>query len=498
VKKAACFMSSKFQYGAFNGTPMEIGYYMRSQGMGWFDVKTYWELASSGWLASCDTTKMSVTVPTFSENFTGWAQATGWAIRTFGPHITYGWQENIWAPGSSWWIHQASSESRVEVLASQSVANFIKNLGIYQAPYQPDFLVFDRWERDDTIGIASGYYYNDRDWENFINFSAQVGKKLGNIPVMLWQIPGGHLQVTNDIDTRSGMSSSFTDYIFGDDKLGSNLANLRSDLVSLPLNSSIYNCGTACTSKAYLNASAYKWNQDNGKLKDLASKGIFAILWGGGSTTSVGTFPSDDGGWLAGKIRNYYLNPQPLSTIAPLPKPSASPSPKPTASPSPPPLPSSTPSVIPSPSPSPQAVPTPTPSSTPAPVNSCGGVANWNNTSVYTNGSLAAFNGVKYKANWWTQGSNPASNSGAYQVWSVVGSCSAVVTPTPSPTPAANGILCSSYSSWSDSGTYSAGNKVSYSGYVYTANWWTQGSNPANNNGVTGSGKPWTKGTTCQ
>jgi chitodextrinase len=39
---------------------------------------------------------------------------------------------------------------------------------------------------------------------------------------------------------------------------------------------------------------------------------------------------------------------------------------------------------------------------------------------------------------------------------------------------------------------------VSYSGYVYKANWWTKGNNPASNNGGSGSGEEWLKIGACQ
>ena len=36
----------------------------------------------------------------------------------------------------------------------------------------------------------------------------------------------------------------------------------------------------------------------------------------------------------------------------------------------------------------------------------------WNSTSVYTSGMTVSLNGVKYTANFWTQGQSPATNNG--------------------------------------------------------------------------------------
>src|SRR3984957_11339637 len=50
---------------------------------------------------------------------------------------------------------------------------------------------------------------------------------------------------------------------------------------------------------------------------------------------------------------------------------------------------------------------------------------------------------------------------------------------------------------WSSCAVYTAGNQASESGINYTANWWTQGNDPATNNGGSGSGEPWTSNGSC-
>ena len=62
----------------------------------------------------------------------------------------------------------------------------------------------------------------------------------------------------------------------------------------------------------------------------------------------------------------------------------------------------------------------------------------WVSTIAYVGGDTAVRNGVSYKANWWTQGQDPATNnggSGTGQPWTKVTSCSTTPTP-PSPPPA--------------------------------------------------------------
>ncbi|HEU4507548.1 MAG TPA: carbohydrate-binding protein [Pyrinomonadaceae bacterium] len=50
---------------------------------------------------------------------------------------------------------------------------------------------------------------------------------------------------------------------------------------------------------------------------------------------------------------------------------------------------------------------------------------------------------------------------------------------------------------WVSTTVYTAGMKVSLNGINYTANFWTQGQNPATNNGGSGSGQPWTSNGPC-
>jgi hypothetical protein len=50
---------------------------------------------------------------------------------------------------------------------------------------------------------------------------------------------------------------------------------------------------------------------------------------------------------------------------------------------------------------------------------------------------------------------------------------------------------------WSSTTAYTGGEQASEDGINYTANWWTQGNNPATNNGGSGSGEPWTSDGSC-
>jgi vibriolysin len=47
----------------------------------------------------------------------------------------------------------------------------------------------------------------------------------------------------------------------------------------------------------------------------------------------------------------------------------------------------------------------------------------WSANTVYNSGDKASQNGKEYKANWWSRDESPATNSGQWQVWSLVADC---------------------------------------------------------------------------
>ncbi|KAG0346735.1 Chitinase 1 [Podila minutissima] len=119
-----------------------------------------------------------------------------------------------------------------------------------------------------------------------------------------------------------------------------------------------------------------------------------------------------------------------------------------------------------------------------APISTHGGgscsAAAWNAATAYGGGATVSYNGHTYTAQWWTQGNVPTSGS----PWIGNGPCSGTG-PTPTATPG-----CSGVAAWSSATAYSSGAKVTYGGYVYTAQWWTQGDTP-------GSNSVWVQGAAC-
>ena len=127
----------------------------------------------------------------------------------------------------------------------------------------------------------------------------------------------------------------------------------------------------------------------------------------------------------------------------------------------------------------------------------------WNSATAYVGGDTVTEGGKTYKANWWTQGNDPATSNGATgtgQPWTIASGCTVSPPPPVTPPPPAGnppppaGSPCAA---WNAATAYSGGATVSRNGANYVANWWTQGDDPATHSGPTGSGQPWSPTNSC-
>ena len=82
----------------------------------------------------------------------------------------------------------------------------------------------------------------------------------------------------------------------------------------------------------------------------------------------------------------------------------------------------------------------------------------WDTSVAYVGGDVVTYNGVEYKAKWWTQGERP-DLGGAWEA-------------TTQPTDDTGAAI------WQSSAIYNSGDEVSYQGNKYQAKWWTQGNEP--------------------
>jgi hypothetical protein len=270
--------------------------------------------------------------PVFKAGFEGWVEANNWLIRTFSAQgkVTFGWQDNMWAVGSGFWLHADLTNAEIAGTYAKPVSAWLSR----HAPgaTKGDYFVFDRYETDDSASPAEATLYNARSWDNYLNAVGQVSARFGDVPIMLWQIPGSHIpyvgeanpEYYNDTPGRYVFSTAPV-YFFGDKHLAANLSNIVAGSGSTTdgavgnyaMDCADYHCAAGSDYRQYLlayqgQANNFDWGRSNKKLKWAAGKAhVFAILWGGGNTTNVikNFSNTDDHGWLAGKIVDYYESP---------------------------------------------------------------------------------------------------------------------------------------------------------------------------------------------
>ncbi len=284
--------------------------------------------------------------PNFPAGFEGWVRANNWLIRTFSPvgHVTFGWQDNMWAVNSGFWLQANLTSAAIAGAYSTPVSNWLQanapstvKTGALGASYVPDYFVFDRYESDDSAAPGQATLYNARSWDNYLTAVGLVSIHFNEIPIMLWQIPGSHIPYVGEAkpelyNNTPGLYAFSTapDYFFGDSHLKADLSNIVAGPGSttnsavgnyvMACGATAYNCTAGSTYKKYLlayqgKANNFDWGRNNGKLATAVADHVFAILWGGGNTTNVikNFSNTDDHGWLAGKLITYYANPTPIS-----------------------------------------------------------------------------------------------------------------------------------------------------------------------------------------
>ncbi|KAI9232325.1 MAG: hypothetical protein BYD32DRAFT_491316 [Podila humilis] len=109
----------------------------------------------------------------------------------------------------------------------------------------------------------------------------------------------------------------------------------------------------------------------------------------------------------------------------------------------------------------------------------------WSAATVYNTNDKVSYNGRQYTAQWWSQNNLPTAGA----PWTDNGPCSSG-SGSATPTPTVNPGTCAGASAWSSATAYSSNAKVTYGGFLYTAQWWTSGDTP-------GTASVWVKGTSC-
>ena len=246
-------------------------------------------------------------VPTFEDNLRGYIQSLNYVMKAMAPDVSFGWQINLWAVGSANWVH--STEDQSADVGSQ-VGDFVNSLGVYSGQYQPDYIVFDKYERDGFGSEAiANYAYNATSWQRYLNYTKVISDAVQS-PAMIWQIPGGHMptQAEGTSMIASNHQASGGSFFMGDSRIGSDVDSIYTNLLDKTLSAGIYN-GASNVRQLLEKDNGYDWSAM--RMQNLPKYNVFALLWGGGSTTAVVSIGSNgsDNGWLNNKVTEYAADP---------------------------------------------------------------------------------------------------------------------------------------------------------------------------------------------
>ncbi|MBD1567467.1 PKD domain-containing protein [Vibrio sp. S12_S33] len=249
----------------------------------------------------------SVLVPQFENTLKGYIESINFIMDGLAEDVTYGWQINLWAVGSANWIHQTEDQSDDK---GQEVVNFVNSLDVYTGPYKPDYIVFDKYERDGFGSQAiANYAYNATSWTRYLSYVKSISDGVDS-PAMIWQIPGGHMPTQEESNTliNPEHEASGGSYFMGDARIGKDINHVRTGLLDKQLSPATYN-GASNVRELLEKDANYDWSRI--AIRDLPKSNVFALLWGGGSTTSVVTIGTNDtdNGWLDNKVEAYAQNP---------------------------------------------------------------------------------------------------------------------------------------------------------------------------------------------
>ncbi len=313
------------------------------------------------------------TDPEFPNTVTGYVQAVNYLLSKNLPKAYFGWEFALWGHPANGWTVPSGTLGLMHLTDTMGVAagraaiareaaaetDFYLKAGV--ASYGAAFVSVDKYGLDaaaETGAAAnpqiSTWFWNETLWVNYLTFAQAMGTE-SKLPVVLWQIPVGHINHSELANPAGGLfpdlanvstkyEDSAPDFFFGDTfDPGSTAPNRLSYFsVSDPL-MGVRTQGEVVTWPSAMNLAA--------------SYGIRTVLFGAGvgdSTQGTGN-PPTDGGWWITAVQNYYVQgPVPLTAVA-------TPTPVPTT----PPAATPTPGVTPTPQPT--ITPTPTPISTPMP-----------------------------------------------------------------------------------------------------------------------------------
>jgi hypothetical protein len=273
---------------------------------------------SSGVLGSAD--------PTFPNTITGLVNAIDYTTHKLAPNAYFGWQVNLWAsPGittgipSNGLIRKTDTEGiatgRAGIASeARAIADYYLGAGIKSQG--AGFVSIDKYGLD--AGAASPadpqgspWFWHADHWNNYLVFTRNLGDQTG-LPVILWQIPVGHVNTTTQASPYGGsfpvLDNSATHYedsapsfFLGDSFRPGSTTRFN-----------YFRTNQGGDPKVSTNGvDTVTWG---GHMTEARDNRVISVLFGAGvgtSTDGVGS-PPTDGYWWIVQAQRYFQSPVPL------------------------------------------------------------------------------------------------------------------------------------------------------------------------------------------
>ncbi|WP_304944151.1 hypothetical protein [Vallitalea guaymasensis] len=263
--------------------------------------------------------------PDFPNTVEGLVKSVNYIVSKYYPQAYYGWQFNLWAydghdvPNNGI-LHKTETMGVTDGLnfirsKAQLITDYYVSAGVKS--YGANFVSIDKYGLDgggvtpQAAADPSGstWFWNSDIWNNYLEF-VKVMNTSSNLPVILWQIPVGHIntsQASNPYNNGlfpdlNGTSTKYEDsapvYFLGDIFKPGSTERFNYFKLNAHNDNKITDNGT----------DTITWAHHMDKAKE---SGVISILFGAGvnsSTDGVGSPPTDDYWWIT-KVQRYFDNP---------------------------------------------------------------------------------------------------------------------------------------------------------------------------------------------
>jgi hypothetical protein len=262
--------------------------------------------------------------PDFTNTVDGLVKSINYITKKYCPNAYFGWQFNIWAydgpdvPGKGI-LHLTETMGQTAGLnvikdKAKLIAAYYENSGV--ASNGASFVSIDKYGLDGGAGTnaptdpaGSTWFWNADIWSNYLTFVNTLHTQT-KMPVILWQIPVGHLNSSQSPNPYNGglfpdLDGTTTKY---------------EDSAPVFFLGDTFNPGSSERFNYFkTNASNDSKISDNGKdsitwqshMQEAYSAGVTSILFGAGvnsSTHGTGSPPTDNYWWIT-QAQRYYKNP---------------------------------------------------------------------------------------------------------------------------------------------------------------------------------------------